>query len=401
MPRPEPVVVVGGGPGGSATAISLARRGHAVTVLDRARFPRDKACSEYGSPSTVRELARLGVLPAVEAQGATALTGTRVVAAAGSALLGRFAKAGGRPWRPTGLALPRRELDAALLSRARAEGATVLEGARCVGVARQGGTMRVTYEDAGRRREICARLVVGADGLRSRVARSVTGVRRGRLARLAFVAHVEGVRGLDTDAEMHVGAGAYVGLNPLGGGVTNVALVVRHDEATSAAGDPARFVAERLAGFPGLADRVDPSRLVREWLVTGPFDAVARRSTADGTLLVGDAADFFDPFTGEGIWSALIGARMAARTLDGALAQEGPVTEAMLAPYRAARRRRFLGKWMVERMIGYAMLHPRLFDRCVGRLQRRGMADTLIGVTGDFVPAWRVLNPAFLGRMVA
>ena len=81
--------------------------------------------------------------------------------------------------------------------------------------------------------------------------------------------------------------------------------------------------------------------------------------------------------------------------------QEGPVTEAMLAPYRAARRRRFLGKWMVERMIGYAMLHPRLFDRCVGRLQRRGMADTLIGVTGDFVPAWRVLNPAFLGRMVA
>ena len=55
----------------------------------------------------------------------------------------------------------------------------------------------------------------------------------------------------------------------------------------------------------------------------------------------------------------------------------------------------------MERLIGYGMLFPALFDRAVERLGRRpGMADTLVGVTGDFVPARRVLNPLFLARML-
>jgi hypothetical protein len=71
-----------------------------------------------------------------------------------------------------------------------------------------------------------------------------------------------------------------------------------------------------------------------------------------------------------------------------------------LAGYRRARRRAFRGQWIVERMIGYGMWFPRLFDRAVGRLERRGLAHTLIGVTGDFVPAREVLNPWFHARMV-
>ena len=55
---------------------------------------------------------------------------------------------------------------------------------------------------------------------------------------------------------------------------------------------------------------------------------------------------------------------------------------------------------MIERMIGYAMLAPPLFDRAVERLERRGMADTLIGVTGHFVSPWRILNPVALAKMI-
>ena len=119
--------IVGAGPAGSATAIHLARAGHAVTLLDRARFPREKACSEYLSPETVRHLATLGVLDTLDAQGRTALEGTRVRAAHGASLLGRFADAGGTPYRSTGLAMPRRILDATLLDAARAAGVTVHE----------------------------------------------------------------------------------------------------------------------------------------------------------------------------------------------------------------------------------------------------------------------------------
>jgi flavin-dependent dehydrogenase len=141
--------------------------------------------------------------------------------------------------------------------------------------------------------------------------------------------------------------------------------------------------------------------LAREVLVTGPFHQWARSVITDGALVAGDAADFFDPFTGEGIYCALRGAEMAADVLEDALQVPGPVRRAALRPYARQRRRAFIGKWAVERMIGYAMHAPALFDRAVARLGRRGsMADTLIGVTGDFVPAREVLNPLFLARMV-
>ena len=396
------VVIVGAGPAGSATAIHLARAGHAVTLIDRARFPRDKACSEYLSPETVRHLATLGVLDALDAHGRTRLEGTRVRAAHGASLVGRFADAGGSPYRSTGLAMPRRILDATLLDAARAAGVTVHEETtvrvlRAMGP--DGRTLTLEAQD-GTRRELSARAVVGADGLRSVIARQAGLHRQGWLKRVAFVAHVEGVTGLGRVAEMHVGRQGYVGLNPLDHNVANVALVVPAALAATAVGDAVGFFHRHLETLPGVRGRVDASRMVREVMVTGPFAATCRRSTADGLLLVGDAADFFDPFTGEGVCSALAGGAFAAETLIDALHAGGPITAARLAGYRTARRRAFLGKWIVERLIGYSMLAPRLFDRAVARLDRRGMADTLIGVTGDFVSPWRVINPWFLGRMV-
>ena len=64
------------------------------------------------------------------------------------------------------------------------------------------------------------------------------------------------------------------------------------------------------------------------------------------------------------------------------------------------RRAEFLGKWTIERMIGWGMFSPRLFDRAVARIERRGWADTFIGVTGDFIPASAVLTPRFLAGLV-
>ena len=399
--RPD-VLVVGGGPAGSATAIGLARAGRQVVLLDRAAFPRDKACSEYLSPEGVRHLDTLGVLEALDAHGlSTPLYGTNVTAAYGAALTGRFANAGGAPFRPTGLSLPRRVLDATMLAAAREAGVRVVERTTVVDIVRDAtGVVGVTARDADATiRRWDARVVVGADGLGSSVARR-TGLRRqGWLKRTAFVAHVADVTGLNGAADMHVGRDGYVGLNPLGGGIANVALVVPMREAHEARGDATGFFFDRLERFPGVRGRVDRQKLVREVLVTGPFDAMSRRSVTDGALLVGDAADFFDPFTGEGICAALAGAELAAVVLHEALHDSGPVSARRLARYRTLRRQRFLGKWIVERMIGYSMLTPALFDRAVARLERRGMADTLIGVTGDFVSPWRVLNPAFLTRM--
>jgi flavin-dependent dehydrogenase len=396
-------LVVGAGPGGSATAAALARAGFSVAAVDRAAFPRDKACSEYMSPETVRLLDRLGVVESLEAAGAVALRGTAVTASRGARLDGVFALAGHRPFRATGLSVSRRILDQALVGAARAAGAAVLERTTVEELLYdRGGIAGALVRDAeGRRHVLRARLTIGADGLRSMVARRLGSRTYGRPRRVAFVAHVEGVQAMGDSAEMHVGSRGYVGLNPIGGGRTNVALVVPAGRAVGARGRMESFFLEALGEFPGVRQRISGGRLVRKVLATGPFAAWSGRVVADGAALVGDAADFFDPFTGEGIFSALRGAELLADVAAEALACPGAVPSARLAGYPRARRRAFAGKWAVERLIGYGMWWPRLFDRAVARLGRRpGMAHTLIGVTGDFVPAREVLNPVFLARMV-
>ena len=253
----------------------------------------------------------------------------------------------------------------------------------------------------GQRKTIRARLTVGADGLRSVVARRLGRHRYGLPRRMGFVAHLDGVSDMGRSAELFVGRQGYVGLNPIGGGRTNVALVVPASRAAAARGRAEPFFLESLREFSPVLPRVERASLVRRVMVTGPFAASSGRVVADGAALVGDAADFFDPFTGEGIFSALRGAELLADAAISALASGEAVTAASLAPYRRARRRAFAGKWAVERLIGYGMWWPGLFDRAVERLGRRGsMAHTLIGVTGDFVPAREVLNPLFLARMI-
>ena len=309
MSRRWDVAVVGAGPAGSATALLLARAGARVLLVDRARFPREKPCSEYLSPESTRVLERLGsdVLAAVAAASPARLTGMKVVAPSGTGVVGRF--------ETFSFALPRTRFDMILRNAAEAAGVEVRERVRVEELVYDGGAVGgVVARDGGRgtREAYRARIVVGADGLRSVVARRLGMVHTAGPRRMAFTAHVADVHDVHDLGEMHVGRPGYVGLGPIGNGVTTVALVVPLAEARR--GD--RFFTE-LNRFPGVAGRFDARRMVRRVLATGPFARWSRRPVAGGggALLVGVAADFFDPFTGQGIYSALRGAELAASAI--------------------------------------------------------------------------------------
>ena len=400
------VIVVGGGPAGAATAFHLARAGIHVTILDRAHFPRDKPCSEYMSPQASRILDEMGVLEQIERSGAAHLAGMRVHAPNGTAFQGRFADVEGfRGYRDRGLALRRTILDHLLLDRARAVGAVVCEGVRVIDL-RRDTNGRVTGVDAlderGERRTLSASIVVGADGLRSVVARRLD-LAATRLAqrRVAFVTHFAGID-MGDSGEMHVDHDGYLGLADVGGGMTNVAVVVPRSRAREASGDPAGFVDAWIRRRRHVAPRFAKAVRVTPVLATGPFASAARRAWAPGAALVGDAADFFDPCTGEGIYAALRGAELLVPRIIDALSATAPADgDASLGAYDRARIGEFRGKWAVERMIGVAVTFPAVMNVAARSLALRPqMAHTIVGVTGDFVPAREVLRPSFLLRLL-
>ena len=396
-------LIVGAGPAGSATATLLADAGLRVVVVDRAAFPRDKPCAEYLSPGAVPVLERLGALSTLEEAGASLLSGTTVVGACGSRLTGLFAKVGVARHRLSGLAVTRRVLDAALVDIARSRGATVLERTRVVQLVRQRGAVAgaVIATAGGRAVTVTAPVTVGADGLHSAVARWFGPTRREPLRRWAFVGHFTGVTGLTDRAELHVGKEGYAGLNPIGPNVANVSLVVPRHVAKRVRGDVADFFHGHLERFHGVRNRVPASGSLGPIRSVGPFAVRSQRPVVDGGLLVGDAAEFFDPFTGEGVHSALRGAELASAAILEARRGSTPLSAKSLRSYLHARRRTFWGKWVVERMIGYGMLMPSLFDRAIDRIGRKDpMAHTLIGVTGHVVSPTAVLNPVYLTRMV-
>lgn len=393
------VVVVGGGPAGSGLACLLARRGFDVLLLEAQHFPRDQVCGESVSPEGSRLIERIGAEARLRALRPQPLYGMRMIAPDGTSFVGRY-----RSERP-GLALRRLDLDAALLETAREAGARILHGARVRELLfDQGRVAGVVAWLAGEPREFRARLVAGADGRRSVVARRLGLLRdRGRLRRFAVRGHWEGVQELGELGEMHVAAAGYCGVAPLSRTLANLAFVLDVSELGAAAGDLEGFYRRSLRQrWPALCERLATARLIEPPRAIGPLAVRCRDVAADGAVLLGDAAGFYDPFTGEGVTLALRGAELVAAAAGEALARGGLAPLPRLGAYQRARAEATRDKFRFNQRLQLAVAWPAVANAVAGRLRRRpDLADRLVGIAGDFVPARSALGPRFLLELLS
>ena len=366
------VIVVGAGPAGSTTAALLAGAGRDVLVLDKATFPREKACAEFLSPGVEDVLARVGSLARVERVAPARPPGIEIRRGDDRHLVlyeNRRA-----------LGVRRSVFDAALLEHAVAEGARLLHARATRALVEDGRVTGVEVRHGGVERRLRAALVVGADGLHSVVARSLALDLPPRWPqRLGLVARYAVGTPLGA-AEMHVGARAYCGLTPVDDGLVTASLVVGLGAKPSGIAS-SRFFELGLSRLTGAGGALDGAARIEPVRGLGPLARRVRRSAGRGYVLVGDAAGFLDPFTGEGVYRAVAGAELAAAAIDRALR----TPERHAVDYERMRAAAFRDKERLCLLIQAALASGPVFGGALRRLGRcPATAHLLSGMLGDY-----------------
>jgi 2-polyprenyl-6-methoxyphenol hydroxylase-like FAD-dependent oxidoreductase len=306
------VVVVGAGPGGCAAASLLAGRGWRVLLLDRGESPHPRLCTHAIMPAGLPVLDRMGVLDEVEAAGAQRWWGVKL------SLNGVPVHAPlPESWsaHPYGLSLRRQLLDPLLLDAVvRQPSAEVRLGWSAEGLlGRDGVVLGVRVRDPeGGRRCIGARLVVAADGRRSRLARAARlPERRLPNRHTALIAYVDGVPREERPClEGFYDEGRSASMLPADAGLRVVGVMTPPDRWPRAEW-PERMLAE-LRRYPGMAERLRDARLVTAPTPARGLRNLLRRPSRPGFVAVGDAAAQTDPAFGQGIsWALRSGGRLA------------------------------------------------------------------------------------------
>ncbi len=337
--------IVGAGPAGCAAAITLARGGQRVVVVDRARFPRPKACGDGLTAGALRLLEGLGLDPTPISTWMP-VEDVCIRSPSGRTVEFPLPRGGGQ----FAAVVPRAELDNALVEQAKAEGAMLVEGAACQGIVEDDGHVALEVGDHG---TVKAQFAIAADGMWSPTRKFLGLAPDGyRGDWHAFRQYWSGVAPTATQAlwiwfEEEILPG-YVWSFPLPDGRANVGFGVRRGGPV-AVGDMGKLWRElqkRDHIRAVLGEDAAPETAHRAWPIPARIDKVPL--TSRRTMFVGDAAAATDPMSGEGIAQALLTGIGAAN----AVLAGGSDAEQVMADYRRFVRRELFADHRMARRLG-------------------------------------------------
>ena len=295
------VVVAGAGPAGTMSALSLARAGFSVLLVDRSTFPRAKVCGCCLNMAAVEVLQDAGLFPILKRLGARPLNELRI----------HFRNRQIPIRLPGGYAVSRAALDEALVEAAREEGVHFLTGVRAGLEELRANSCSITLIGRSSSQTVRACTALCADGLNGSFL-----AKNPEFAPKIYSSSRIGISSLLPDQsadlpsgsiEMSIGSKGYVGMVELEDGRINVAAAIASDAIVQADKTPSRAV----RGILEEAGAQVPLNMSHaDWRGTPPLTR-RRRVVGDRRLLIlGDAAGYVEPFTGEGIAWALASGRL-------------------------------------------------------------------------------------------
>ncbi len=394
------VIVVGAGPAGAAAGYFLAQAGVDVLLVDQATFPRDKICGDGNGIRALRALEKMGLLDWAIQRGSNPFLRCLLSAPDGSRVVTRSAGP-----RPDAYAIPRLELDAALLAKAVSAGARTMENTRILGLERlDASRVRLSGETAGRAVALQAPLVIAADGGLVSFTRRL-GLSPVKAEWVAVRGYFEGDSGDVNSMEIHWERAVMPGYGwvfPVGEGRANVGLGAYSRDVERLGLNLHAMLRTFMAQNPDARARLSeahPAGPVRGY----PLRADAPDATpyAANVLVAGEAAGVVSPLSGEGIGPALQCGELAAAHARQAL-ERGDFSAAALAGYGRAFHGMFDAHHRAARLVRSLLSRPWLISRTIRRAGHDAALAQLLNqvILGVETPA-ALLKPGVMLKMLA
>ena len=317
------VAIIGAGPAGAGTSLFLSRAGIRHTIFDAATFPRDKVCGDALSGKVVQTLKKLDPdlvdEMAARPQQFLGSWGVSFVAPNGNRLDVPFRRGDRGHTSAPGYLARRLDFDAFLVEHLNPSTADIRFGTRVKDIEYVPEGVRITFQKNGREGRCLAQLVIGAEGIRSLVAKKFAGHKGDPKHYCSAIrAYYENVADMHPDnfIELYFFRDVlpgYLWVFPLPNGLANVGVGMLSANMKRKKKNLKEMLVEAIESEPLLKDRFKDARLVGEIAGWGlPLGSKRRNLSGERFLLTGDAASLIDPFSGEGIGNALVSAMIAS-----------------------------------------------------------------------------------------
>lgn len=403
------VLIIGGGPGGAATALFLAKHGIKSVMVDKAMFPRDKICGDALSGKVVEVLKKLdpAFVNQLEALHNTFIGsfGVTFVAPSGEPLRVPFRNQNTANTAAPGFISKRLDFDQWLLNQVKKTGFThVYEGMEI----RQFERVVNGYRAIAKTGKVFeAKLIIAADGANSTFAKTEAGLKTEPTHNcFGLRAYYKNVAGLDTQnfIELHFLKDflpGYFWIFPLPNGYANIGVGMRADAVSHKKINLKKEFTRIITSHPAIAPRFAAAEPVGDVKLHGlPLGSKKRQLSGNNYMLTGDAAMLIDPFTGEGIGNAMMSGMFAATQAKLCL-EAGDFSAKALKQYDETVHKRLWSELLLSYRMQQLANFPSLFNFVVKKANSNALLkETISAMFEDLDLRARLKDPRFYAKLL-